>query len=61
MIYQYIIVGLIVAIAVLYLGIKIKNALKGGGCSGNCGCGGKDKSSLPRKNDTGSCCDCSHK
>ena len=61
MLYQYIITGLIVVIAVLYLGIKIKNALKGGGCSCGCSCGDKDSSSLPRKNNTGSCCDCSHK
>lgn len=59
MVLQYIITGLIVAIAVLYMGKKIKNALKGGGCSGNCGCGGNP--SQLKKADSTTDCACSRK
>ncbi len=42
--YQYIITGVIIALAIIFLVRKIKNTIKGGGCGCGCGCNNKKTS-----------------
>ncbi len=47
-IYQYIITGIIIALALVFLARKVKNAIKGGGCNYGCdGCNGQNKQFEP--------------